>query len=67
MQIVARLMAAIYIGSAVGSAVGSALGADLLADRPATELPGWALIASGAATAAALILAAALPSADEAG
>lgn len=62
-QIVARLMAAIYIGSAVGSA----LGADLLADRPATELPGWALIASGAATAAALILAAALPSADEAG
>ena len=62
-QIVAWLMAAIYIGSAVGSA----LGADLLADRPATELPGWALIASGAATAAALILAAALPSADEAG
>lgn len=62
-QIVARLMAAIYIGSAVGSA----LGADLLVDRPATELPGWALIASGAATAAALILAAALPSADEAG
>ena len=62
MQIVARLMAAIYIGSAVGSA----LGADLLADRPATELPGWALIASGAATAAALILAAALPTADEA-
>ena len=62
-QIVARLMAAIYIGSAVGSA----LGADLLADRPATELPGWALIASGAATATALILAAALPSADEAG
>lgn len=59
MQIVARLMAAIYIGSAVGSALG--------ADRPATELPGWALIASGAATAAALILAAALPSADEAG
>jgi len=46
-------MAAIYIGSAVGSA----LGADLLANRPATELPGWALIASGAATAAALILA----------
>ena len=63
MQIVARLMAAIYIGSAVGSA----LGAELLADRAATELPGWALIASGAATAAALILAAALPSADEAG
>lgn len=62
-QIVAWLMAAIYIGSAVGSA----LGADLLADRPATELPGWALIASGAATATALILAAALPSADEAG
>ena len=62
-QIVARLMAAIYIGSAVGSA----LGADLLVDRPATELPGWALIASGAATAAALILAAALPSADEVG
>ena len=62
-QIVAWLMAAIYIGSAVGSA----LGADLLADRPATELPGWALIASGAATAAAPILAAALPSADEAG
>lgn len=62
-QIVAWLMAAIYIGSAVGSA----LGADLLADRPATDLPGWALIASGAATAAALILAAALPSADEAG
>lgn len=62
-QIVARLMAAMYIGSAVGSA----LGADLLADRPAAQLPGWALIASGAATAAALILAVALPSADEAG
>lgn len=53
-QIVAWLMAAMYIGSATGSAIGTVL---LSAGTPASALPTWALTASVSTAVIAVVLA----------